>query len=194
MQNLIPWVEIQNWFHVRSAFRTSVDLEVNRLKHWYRPKYRFRWLSRNPTWAPILKTFEIDSPSHGGPVETKISLWAALIFEQAQKRTCPKLTKQTKLWKVSRKSQSKAPWWGGKGGWWKPHFLGGILKEKLKKSGVKWANFCVKSAGGTQVGGILRLLQCWCVLTDPSSERENLRFFTLQVPGFWDQNLKTNLH
>ena len=66
---------------------------------------------------------------------------------------------------VSFQGQSKAPWWGGKGGWWKPHFLGGILKEKLKKSGVKWANFCVKSAGGTQVGGILRFLKKkWAVI------------------------------
>ena len=39
------------------------------------------------------------------------------------------------------------------------------MKEKLKKSGVKWADFCVKSAGGTQVGGILRFLKKkWAVI------------------------------
>ena len=39
------------------------------------------------------------------------------------------------------------------------------MKEKLKKSGVKWAKFCVKSAGGTQVGGILRFLKKkWAVI------------------------------
>ena len=36
--------------------------------------------------------------------------------------------------------------------------------------------------------------QCWRVLTDTSSERENLRFFTLQVPEFQLRNLKNNLH
>ena len=34
--------------------------------------------------------------------------------------------------------------------------------------------------------------QCWRILTDPSSERKNLRFFTLQVPRFQVQNLKIN--
>ena len=70
------------------------------MRSWDRPKTSFRWFSRDTTWVQISKTFLIDSPRQGGPVETKIRLWSGQKSKTVRTHTwfqCLKVIKTTSL-------------------------------------------------------------------------------------------------